>query len=131
MTKRFLLYGAFGIFLEILWTSINSCISGDLTFTGHSSLIMFFIYGMVLFLEPLFELFSHQYTFVRIVTYSMFIFSMEYFSGIFLTKLSMCPWFYDGKYNISNVIRLDYIILWMAAGYVYERLYFYFSSHNL
>lgn len=84
-----------------------------------------------MFLEPVFEIFSRQTIFVRIVTYSTFIFMVEYFSGIFLTKIGICPWHYCTRYNINNVIRLDYIFIWMIAGYVYERLYFYFLRHSL
>ncbi len=131
MFRRFIFYGIFGLFLEMLWTGLNSFINGDMTLSTHSSLIMFFIYGMVVFLEPVFEIFNRQTVFVRIVTYSIFIFMVEYFSGIFLTKLGICPWCYSAKFNIKNVIRLDYIFVWMIAGYVYERLYFYFLRHSL
>ncbi len=131
MIKRFVVYGMSGVFMEIVWTGLNALLRGDITLTGHTSVIMFFIYGGAVFLEPLFSVFKGQYVYVRIVTYSVFIFMAEYFSGRFLMSLGMCPWAYYSTFNISNVIRLDYIVLWMAAGYVYERLYFYFVSHNL
>lgn len=117
--------------MELMWTGLNSFVSGDITFSGHSSLIMAVIYGMVVFLEPIFDLFKGQYALVRIVTYSAFIFMAEYYWGIFLRSMGICPWVYSSKYNISNVIRLDYIILWMTAGYVYERLYFYLKAHSI
>ncbi len=131
MLKRFLYYGMFGLFLEILWTGLNSMLSGDFTMTGHSSVIMFFIYGMIVFLEPVFNIYSCQHFLVRVMTYSVFIFMVEYFSGIILTRIGVCPWLYLSRYSINGVIRLDYIVLWIIAGYVYERLYFYFIAHNL
>ncbi len=131
MLKRYFCYGILGLFLENLWTGLNSFLNGDITCNGHSSLIMFFIYGMVVFLEPVFEIFSQQTVFVRIVTYSLMIFMVEYFSGIALGHFKICPWHYYSQFNIDNVIRLDYIFLWMLAGYVYERLYFYFLKHSI
>lgn len=131
MLRRFLFYGIFGLFLEILWTGLNSLVHGDMTLQAHSSLIMFFIYGMVVFLEPVFNIFIRQTAFVRILTYSVFIFMTEYFSGIILSRFGVCPWHYATRFSINNVIRLDYIFIWMAAGYMYERLYFYLTNHIL
>lgn len=129
--RRFIFYGIFGLFLELLWTGLNSFVDGDMTFYAHSSLIMFFIYGMVVLIEPLFNIFKNQSVLVRTVTYSVFILMMEYYSGTILNYGGICPWYYETGFNVENVIRLDYIVLWMLAGYVYERLYFYFAGHNL
>lgn len=131
MFIRFLFYGTLGTALEILWTGINALTDGDITLTGHSSVIMFFIYGMIVFLEPVFEIFKEQYILVRIVTYSVMIFMAEFFSGIILNYFKICPWAYYSRFNILNVIRLDYIFLWMIAGCLYEKLYFYFIKHRV
>ncbi|MGN1319120.1 MAG: hypothetical protein ACI4VF_08885 [Lachnospirales bacterium] len=129
MLRRFFIYGISGIFLEILWTGVNSFIKGDFTFTGHSSVIMFFVYGMVVFLEPLFENFIGQNLLIRVVTYSVMILMTEFFVGKILMYFGICPWVYKSRFNIDNVIRLDYFFPWMAAGFLYERLYFYLKNH--
>lgn len=131
MIRRFFYYGIFGIFMEIVWTGVNSFFRGDLTLRGNSSVIMFFIYGMVVFLEPVFELFKNQCFFVRIVTYSVFIFAVEYYSGILLTSIGVCPWHYSSAFSIDSVIRLDYIVIWAIAGYAYERLYLGGFGHKI
>lgn len=131
MFIRFLIYGALGTALEILWTGTNSLFGGDITLTGHSSVIMFFIYGSIIFLEPVFEIFKEQYLLVRIVTYSGIILMAEFFSGIILNYFGICPWAYYSRFSILNVIRIDYIFVWMCAGCIYERLYFYFRRHRV
>lgn len=131
MFIRFLFYGTLGTALEILWTGANALVCGDITLTGHSSVIMFFIYGMIVFLEPVFEIFKEQYILVRIVTYSAMILMTEFFTGLMLNYFKICPWAYYSRFNIFNVIRLDYVFLWMIAGCLYEKLYFYFIKHNV
>lgn len=131
MFKRFLCYGILGIFLEITWTSLYSLTEGDYSLYGHSSFFMFFIYGMVVFLEPVFEIFKKQNVLVRTLTYAALIFTAEYFSGSVLKYFGICPWVYTTRFNINGLIRIDYIFIWITAGYIYERLYFYFSSHNI
>lgn len=131
MIKRFTLYGLIGIFLEIFWTGFNSFLNGDLTFQGHSSLIMFPIYGSVIFLEKAFIQLKNAPLFLRGLVYMCLIFSAEYFSGILLNKLNMCPWSYANAYfNINNVIRIDYSPLWFCAGLFYELLYKKITSNH-
>lgn len=124
MLKRFLIYGSIGITLEILWTGITAFLDGDLSFTGHSSVIMFPIYGSVLFLEPVFVQLKANNILLRGIIYMSLIFAVEYWSGLFLTFLRICPWSYiDTTYNIRGLIRLDYAPLWFCAGLLYEHLY--------
>lgn len=124
MLKRFFYYGISGNLLELLWTGINSFFSGDLRLMGHSSLVMFFIYGMAVFMEPVFTIFKEQFVAVRLLTYSSMIFMMEYYSGLFLNKFYICPWYYNSIFNVNHIIRLDYIILWCIVGYVYEKMFY-------
>ena len=45
MKKAFILCGLTGWCMEILWTGLHSILSGELTMTGKTSLLMFPIYG--------------------------------------------------------------------------------------
>ena len=45
MKKPFILCGLTGWCMEILWTGLHSILSGELTMTGKTSLLMFPIYG--------------------------------------------------------------------------------------
>lgn len=124
MINRFFIYGGIGLCIEVFWTGLCSFFGGDFTFTGHSSLVMFPIYGSVVFLEPLFNELRYNNVFLRGVAYMLLIFSAEYFSGTFLNSIGICPWSYaEAKYNINGVVRIDYMPLWFGVGIMYERVY--------
>lgn len=124
MFKRFFIYGSIGLCLEILWTGMTALFYGDTTLTGHSSIIMFPIYGGVVLLEPAFIQLKDSSLLLRGVVYMTLIFSAEYFSGLLLTGLNICPWSYtNALLNIKGVIRLDYMPLWFSVGLLYENLY--------
>lgn len=81
------------------------------------------VYGMVVFLEPLFELFKDCNFILRGGIYCIFIFIGEFFSGILLRYIGVCPWDYSNAvYNIQGLIRLDYAPLWFIAGLLFERI---------
>ncbi len=124
MVLRFVLYGFLGWGLEVLWTGINSIRKGDRTLRGTSSLWMFPIYGMGVFLEPIINLLTLLPWTARGVTYMLCIFLAEYVSGCILKKYSACPWDYSAcMYSVQGVIRLDYAPLWFIVGLVYEWIY--------
>lgn len=124
MIKRFFIYGSIGICLEILWTGLTAFISGDITLTGHSSIIMFPIYGSAVFLEPIFLQLKDNNIILRGLIYTALIFSAEYWSGILLFHFKICPWsYFEAPLNIRGIIRLDYAPLWAFVGLLYEHLY--------
>ncbi len=121
MIIRFLLYGMIGWCMEILWTGLIAGVRGNKTLNGTTSLIMFPIYGMVVFLEPLFVILRGFPLLTRGVVYMLCIFGAEFISGLSLNTVGICPWDYSSsKYNIAGVIRLDYAPLWFGAGLFYE-----------
>ncbi len=129
MIKRFLIYSMLGIYLEILWTGIRSGLI--LKLMGHSSVIMMFIYGSVVLMEPAFRQLKDVYLPFRGMIYALFIFAAEYFSGLALMHFGICPWDYSHAfYNMKGVIRLDYMPLWFFVGLIYERLYFGLTPNN-
>lgn len=124
MFKRFFIYGSIGISLEILWTGFMAFLSGDMSFTGHSSVIMMPIYGSALFLEPLFKQLKNVSVILRGIVYMVLIFSVEYWSGLILTFFKICPWSYlNAALNVRGLIRLDYAPLWFTVGLLYEQVY--------
>ena len=51
------------------------------------------------------------------------IFSMEYLSGLLLSRRKACPWDYRrSRWNIGRVIRLDFAPYWFFVGLLYEQL---------
>ena len=125
MFMRFLIYGFIGWGMEIIWTGINSFLKGDLKMTGYSSLWMFPIYGMAIFLEPFFNMLSKQPFIIRGGVYTALIFVGEFMTGWALRKvIGQCPWDYTlSPYNINGLIRLDFAPLWFMVGLFYERIF--------
>lgn len=99
-------------------------LSGDMSFTGHSSVIMLPIYGSAVFLEPLFKQMKNVSVILRGIVYMALIFAVEYWSGLILTFFEICPWSYlNAALNVRGLIRLDYAPLWFTVGLFYEQLY--------
>lgn len=110
--------------MEIVWTGLQSLINKDFKMTATTSLWMFFIYGSVVFFEPVVDLLVGMPIIFRGVIYVLCIFGIEYLTGGFLRKLGTCPWDYTGsRYSINGLIRLDYAPAWFLAGIVFEIVY--------
>ena len=79
MKKAFILCGLTGWCMEILWTGLHSILSGELTMTGKTSLLMFPIYGCGAIIRPLSGKLSAVPLFVRGCIYTVGLF----FRGIY------------------------------------------------
>ena len=124
MIIRFVIYGALGCLMEILWTGLASLKSKNFKLSSNTSLWMFFVYGMVALLEPIFRLMAPMPFFLRGFLYAIFIFSGEFLFGSLLKRMEVCPWDYSQtKYHIKGLIRLDYLPAWIVAGLVFEWVY--------
>lgn len=123
MKKNFLLCGLIGWCLEILWTGLHSILSGELTMTARTSLLMFPIYGCAAFIRPLSKKMTHFSAFIRGCIYTVAIFAVEFISGTILRRFHMCPWNYSkAPFNIMGLIRLDYAPLWFGTGLFFEKI---------
>lgn len=119
----FLKCGSYGILLECMYTGIISFLSGDYTLTSETSLWMFPIYGLAVFIIPLRKALYKRNFFIRAFIYAFLIMTIEYITGSLLMSIHCCPWNYSKKrLNFQSVIRLDYFPLWMAAGLIFEYL---------
>ena len=84
---------------------------------------MFPIYGCACFLSPICRRLKGRSTFVRGLSYAALIFSVEYITGMLLSRRHICPWDYSrSKWHIRRIIRLDYLPFWFGAGLLFERL---------
>lgn len=123
MLKKFMNCGIVGWCLEIIFTALNSFRTGDFKFMGNTSLWMFPIYGMAVFLLPISKFLKGKSVLLRGSIYTCCIFATEFCTGILLKALKICPWSYDGApFNIAGVIRLDYAPYWFGTGLLYEYL---------
>lgn len=110
--------------MEIFWTGMGSFLNKDYTLRSTTSIWMFFIYGMVVMLEPAYLIMQDWSIVFRGVVYMLCIFAGEYITGGFLKRAELCPWDYtNARYNIQGIIRLDYAPAWFAAGLVFERVF--------
>lgn len=123
MMKNFLKCGLIGWCAEIMFTSLGSFFSRDWRLSGTTSLWMFPIYGIAAFLPWLYRRVKHLHLIIRGVLYTLCIFTVELFSGLFLNLFHACPWDYsDALLNYKGIIRLDYAPLWFLLGLLYENI---------
>lgn len=120
---NFALCGAIGWCMEILFTAFGSFRRRDMRLFGTTSLWMFPIYGSAAFLPPFCRLLKGKSVWLRGLSYMLLIFAAEFASGSLLEKHSLCPWNYRrSRWNIKQLIRLDYAPCWFAAGLLFERV---------
>lgn len=85
---------------------------------------MFFIYGAVVALEPLFVFLAPLNFLLRGLIYALLIFAGEFITGSVLKLCNVCPWDYSHtRYHVRGVIRLDYLPAWALAGLIFEQLF--------
>jgi len=124
MIIRFMIYGALGCLMEVLWTGLASLTTKNYKLSSTTSLWMFFVYGMIAFLEPAFRFLAPMPLLLRGLLYAVCIFSGEFLTGSLLKRLAVCPWDYSSaKYHIKGLIRIDYLPAWIVAGLIFERVY--------
>ena len=124
MIIRFIIYGAVGCLMEVFFTGLCALKSKNFKLSSSTSLWMFFIYGMVVFLEPLFRLTSPLHFLLRGLIYASFILLGEFITGSLLKRADLCPWDYShSRFNVKGVVRFDYVPVWVLAGLVFEQLY--------
>jgi uncharacterized membrane protein len=121
--KQFILCGLTGWCMEILFTSFGSFMRGDVRLLGQTSIWMFPIYGMAIFIGPIYQRICNIPFIMRGILYAFAIMTVEFATGSILRLFAACPWDYSGsRYNIRGLVRLDYFPVWMLAGLIFERL---------
>lgn len=122
--ENFLLCGALGWCVEIIFTALQSLRRRDFRLQGITSLWMFPIYGCGAFLIFPYKIFKYCSFFIRGLVYTIFIFWGEYLSGHLLSKINACPWDYERcPFHIKKLIRLDYAPLWFIFGLFLEKIH--------
>lgn len=123
MKNHFFICGTIGWCMEILWTGIHSLLSGNASMMGKTSILMFPIYGCAAVIGPLSEKLTMIPFALRGLIYTGGIFFTEFFSGLFLKSLHMCPWDYSHTpFHYKGVIRLDYMPVWFCTGLFFEKI---------
>ena len=114
--------GILGWCMEILFTSVQSFRRREKKGMGNTSVFMFPIYGLAVFLKPICRLVGGLHVILRGIIYTICIFTAEYGTGHFLQQRDMCPWDYSSSpWNVRSIIRLDYAPVWFFTGLIFER----------
>ena len=123
MLARFLLYGALGWCLEVLFTGVSAALfRHDRAATGKTFLWMLPIYGATaLLLERIHDAMSAPLP-VRALVYLGVIYLAELSTGWALRRLlGRCPWDYTGRgLNFRGLIRFDYAPAWLLVALLFE-----------
>lgn len=134
--------GVAGWCLEVMFTSVDSILAGDFRLMGHTSLLMFPIYGLGAFAAPTAQFLDQWLSGLpgfegagaeaipplgRVIRhgliYMVLIFTVEYVMGTCFKWLGICPWDYSmWPDQINGVIRLRFAPLWFATGLLFERI---------
>lgn len=120
--SRFLLYGAAGWTLEVLFTGLCSVLGRDRAATSKTYLWMHPIYGgAALGLEQLEVAMQRRRVpfAARAAVHTIGIYGVEYTTGALLRRaLGKCPWDYGecGGHHVQGLVRLDYAPLWYAVA---------------
>lgn len=136
ISKNFCKCGIAGWCLEVVFTSMESLIMRDWRLMGKTSLLMFPIYGLGVFLSPIGqavdkwlrvepgEVLTVKDRMLRHgILYMVLIFAAEYLSGTWLRARGICPWDYSGRHsNVNGLIRLDFAPLWFLTGLLFEQI---------
>ncbi len=118
--------------MEIVWTGLTQFNAKSKNLMGHTSLWMFFIYGLaVLIMEPLHNLIADQNWFLRGCVWTSVIFAIEFLTGSILRFFGIEAWYYTGEFSIMGLIRIDYAPVWFAVGLIFERLHSLLISYNV
>lgn len=128
----FIVFALLGVTTEVCFTAIQELVTKRSKrghhrwrLQGHSYIWMLPIYGSIAFLFPLLQ----EYVFalpliLRLVAYAIAIWVVEFITGWILEKLTgKCPWEYTSRLAIKGYIRLDYLPVWMAFGFIIEQVF--------
>lgn len=121
--KNFIKCGILGWCIEIIFTGMGDLLQGNLHLTGHTSLWMFPIYGMAVFIIPVHKKIHNWPVILRGTIYGLMILSGEFLTGSLLQLIQACPWDYTGALlAFHGIIRLDYLPFWFSLGLIYEQM---------
>lgn len=119
--KAFVYCGLTGWCIECAYTGFKQLLIGNMKLIGTTSLWMFPIYGLAVFIIPIYENIRNLNFFLRAIIYGTLIISVEYITGSILKLFDCCPWSYSMvATGYDGLIRLDYFPLWMMAGLLFE-----------
>lgn len=135
LLRDFIKFATLGVTTEVVFTAIvdnlNAYKAGEKVnkdLKGYSYIWMIPIYGSIAFFARLiFPLVQSYHFLLRALIYGIIILIVEYITGFIIRAITgKVPWHYDSKWSIHNLIRLDFLPLWMGFGIMVELYYRFF-----
>lgn len=127
-----LLLACTGIAMEVFFTAAAGLRrTRDPKLAGHTTLWMFPIYALVYpALSALWPTIGGRPWYARGALYVLLIYAVEYASGWLIRRIAgLCPWDYGRtRWAVHGLIRLDFAPAWLAAAFIFERLFLYLSG---
>lgn len=132
MALKMLVFACVGVAMEVVFTAADSYRkTRDKTLQGVSYVWMLPIYALV---PPVLSILHPRVSALplpaRLALYVTLLFAVEYASGWLLRRLTgACPWeagYHGKRWAVDGLIRLDYAPAWVAACFLFERLYLSF-----
>ena len=121
------LFVCVGIAMEVAFTAVAGfCRERCPRLRGHSYLWMGFTYGAVPLILTLVYPPIHGLPIpARLAIYVALVYAVEYGWGWLLRRVTgHCPWDYGrARFAVNGLIRLDYLPGWVAACWMFERLF--------
>lgn len=112
-----------------MFTGLDSLLRGDLRLGSFTSLWMFFIYGLAVFLEPIHDRIIRWPWPARGLFWLFLIWGIEYVCGLILVNLlEVYPWHYTDVYAIHGLITLRFAPFWFAGGLLFEKIHHFLDS---
>jgi len=116
--RRFALYAALGLLIEVLFTGVRSVLQGNPSATSTTYLWMIPIYGFAaLAMEGLQSATGWRWVSLA-PAFVLLIFAIEYVSGWAIKQLiGVCPWDYgQSEWTPGGYINLRYTPFWLALA---------------
>jgi len=121
------LFVCVGLAMEVTFTAVSDfCRDRSPQLRGHTYLWMAISYAAVpLILAVVYPPLHESPIAARLAVYVGLAYTVEYGWGWILRRATgQCPWDYGrARFAVHGLIRLDYLPAWIAACWMFERLY--------
>lgn len=127
-------YGCIGFVIEVVFTSISSLIKGDLSATGKTYGIMFFVYAFAGYVMMSVKTGLEWPWWSKTIVYTPLIYGIEATSGVIIKKItnflqkhikgtygSGIPWNYGHSWiTPGGLVNFKYIFWWGILGCFFD-----------
>ena len=123
---RFYIYAIHGYFTEVMFTAgWEFVVNQNWKFPGNTSVWSLFIYGVSgLVIEGMYVRMRKKVpTVLRLLVYTVWIYTWEFSTGLLLRQFDACPWDYSPfEWDFFGLITLEYAPAWVIGSLMTEQM---------